>query len=138
MKMKLLTAFLVTWLISLPLYAGSFYLTEAGPQVCDDQVHETIWFNSTGNTVRFTSALTWIGIDYKGIGDAWVFVEKLSTGEPMTFLAWDHYANPTGLHQFHEQFNPTFNVAVGDGLRLISFCQLKNKNMQVIIKAMYE
>jgi len=133
--LSLLTAAL---LYASTAFAGNFYLNDAaglsGPVACDEQIHEAVWFNTSGGTVHFTDALTWVGVDYNGKGDVWVFLEKISNGEPFTFLAWDHYANPTGLHQFSEHFEPTFDVAPGDGIRFVYYCQFKAKHMQVITK----
>lgn len=125
-----------------PVYAGSFYLNDraglTGPFVCDDQMHPTAWWNTTGSTVRFTSAVTWIGVLRRGVGDVWVFVDRASDGQPFTFVSWDHYAEPTGLHQFNETFNPPFEVAPGDGLVITPFCQAGVREAHVIIKVQHQ
>ena len=134
--------FLVAILIARPLYAGSFYLNDAagltGPFPCDEQMHQTTWWNTTGQAVRFTSAVTWIGVLRKGVGDVWVFVDRASDMAPFTFVSWDHYAAPTGLHQFSEQFNPPFQVGPGDGLVLSYFCQAGVREAQIIVKLQHQ
>lgn len=138
--MKKLSAFLASAIlfITTTAFAGSFYMNDAagltGAVVCDEQIHDAYWFNNLGGTLYITDVLTWVGVDYNGKGDVWVFLDKVSTGEPFTFVAWDHYANPTALHQFAEHFDPPFEVANGDGIRFSYFCQAKAKHMQIITK----
>ena len=133
---------LVLLLFAQPVYAGSFYLNDAagltGPFACDDQMQTASWTNQSGGTMRFTSALTWIGVLRKGVGDVWAFVSRASDGAPMTFMAWDHYAEPTGPHQFNEQFNPPFEVPHGDGLLIQYYCQASARSAQVIIKVQHQ
>ena len=135
---RLLTAAILAVLLSGAAHAGSFYLVDTGSQRCDNQVHSAVWINSFGASVNFTSALSWVGVDFKGVGDVWFFASRMSDGAPFTFLAWDHYANPTALHQFNETFNPPFTVGPGDGISVEYFCQSGAKHMQTIIKVQYQ
>ena len=121
---------------------GSFYLNDGagltGPWVCDGQKRSAVWINNWGRTVRFTQALNWLGVDQGGVGDVWFFVSRQSDGTPFTFLAWDHYRDPTATHQFLHTWRGSKNVEPGDGLVIEYFGQPTAKHAQIIIMVEYE
>jgi len=122
----------------------SFFLSNwttphlGGSWICDSKVHTAKWVNNFPYTFQLRQALNWIGVDKGGVGDVWFFVYRISDHMPITFLAWDHYADPTGMHMFLHTWPGSKDIAVGDGLLVEYFGTPVDKKAQIICLMEYE
>lgn len=88
-----------------PLYGQQVMAT--GPFVCDGQQHEANWVNESGRTLRVRQAEMWLGMYRGGVADFWVWLSAPGAGT-MGHTNWDHYADPTGLHNLRYVYAPDY------------------------------
>jgi hypothetical protein len=96
-----------------------------GAVVMDGKLHWVVRRNKTDRPIKVVALDIWLGADLGTVGDmnATVFrVRADRSHEQIAQLAWDHYAQPTGLHQRRYNFAPRyFAVAPGEALALRYF-----------------
>ncbi len=123
LKVKILFILFVLFLscsLSYPadLKVGSF---NTGPFPCDGEMQNLYWHNE--GPIRVKQITVWIGADIGIKADICTCIYRLSDITTLTCLAWDRYINPTGLHQWTQNFAPDWiELKSGDALLLQGFC----------------
>lgn len=89
---------------------------------CNRQLQELRW--TAPENIRVKQVTVWIGADGVSPTEADIgtclFTEN---GTTLTCVGWDHYANPSGLHQWSQNFAPDWiKVKRGQDIILQAFC----------------
>lgn len=137
-------AFLLAILPSLAFAADlkSAWVVDTNPFLCENQPsQQATWTNNTGGTIYIRQTVTFMGVDMGGKGDFFVMVERVSDGAVLQMTNWDHYAEPTGLHNLVDNYAPHyFALPPGDSLRVTYDCTLPgqpSKHGHVITRILY-
>ena len=124
MKEILLGVLAATMLLASPLYAESIgrQVLNTGPVACTQDTTPTqlYWSNDTGHVVHITRSQIWIGVDRGGQADIVVNVYRNTDFSILVTVGWDHYADPTGLHQW--SIPNDMILRPGDGLFVDFYC----------------
>lgn len=77
------------------------------------------WINTSSQTKYVRSASVWFGMDYGAKADLGVMLRRISDQSYLFRNSWDHYAEPTGLHNETYDFGENhYAIAPSDGLML--------------------
>lgn len=90
---------------------------------CDGTQHQTEWQNNTGGALYVRQAQVWLGMYQGAVADFWVWLAT-DSGNVLGHSNWDHYADPTNLHNLRYVYAPDF-VLLEPGQAVILFygCQ---------------
>jgi hypothetical protein len=101
----------------------SMQVLDSGPFLCSAASGSVTWINGSANTMYVRQAQVWMGMSTAGKGDYPVNVKRISDNSFLAITGWDHYAEPTGLHQLTMHYQPDYMaIAPGDGLILTYDC----------------
>ena len=122
-KMKVaIVAFILFFplqIFSSELLSGWF---ETGPYQCDNQIVTATWTNS-GPPIKIKSTTLWMGANLGNKADIWANIVIPSRSALLSTVGWDHYANPTSLHQWTENFSPDWvTLGTGESLQIKTAC----------------
>jgi hypothetical protein len=122
-----LIAALAFLIFAAPALAGqdlkSMQVLDSGPFLCSGPSASTTWINNSATTMYVRQAQVWMGMSTAGKGDYPVNVKRISDNSFLAITGWDHYAEPTGLHQLTMNYAPDYMaIAPGDGLILTYDC----------------
>jgi hypothetical protein len=132
--MKKIAFILAFLLAAVPAFAGTNIKTKLAfdttPFVCDGVNHisgqpgnVSHFVNTTGKPMFIKQMQMWFGMGMTGVGDFWSKVNRLSDGAYLGGTNWDHYAEPTGMHQLYYTYQPDhIYIAAGDGLAIEYGC----------------
>jgi hypothetical protein len=127
--MKKLLACLFAALISSPALASQdLNVTLAfntNPFLCTNPATNAVYWNNSGAPMYIRQVVAWMGMDLTGKSDYAVKIKRNSDQAILAFTNWDHYAEPTGLHNLTMNFEPNYMLlADGDALVLEYDCTL--------------
>jgi len=95
--------------------------------VADGQQHIVEWTNPETCTIKIKKTLIWCGMSKGQISDFGAHLVTIPGGLYVSVVGWDHYCDPTGLHQFVNDFHGDhMSLKVGEKLRLIAFATSEN------------
>lgn len=101
----------------------SMQVLDSGPFLCTAASASKTWTNASANTLYVRQAQVWMGMSGGGKADYPVNVKRISDNSFLAITGWDHYAEPTGLHQLTMLYEPDYMaIAPGDGLILTYDC----------------
>src|SRR5262249_43611403 len=116
----------VLGMLSTRTWAGAlqaYQVINTGPFNCNTGVNTRNWTNTSGSAVLIKRAELWMGMTLNGQADFAGTVVRLSDNSILLTVGWDHYSNPTTLHQHSVKFSPDyFTINPGDTLQLQYFC----------------
>lgn len=134
--------FLIVLFLSTPVLAGDLRSgsMDTGLFPCDLTSKDVYWFNE-GPAIKVKQVTVWLGLRINGKADMAVCVYRLTDGTILSCVGWDRYSNPTGLHQWTQNFAPDYiNLETEDGLGLQASCSGLNsitKQGHVVVKFWY-
>ncbi|MBI5745846.1 MAG: hypothetical protein HZA13_02455 [Nitrospirae bacterium] len=108
--------------------------------LCDSIQRQADWTNSVGTTIFIKKMVIWLDLDIGGKSEINATIYRSSDSSVVGFADWNHYAEPTTLHQVFFDYSPDFFVlASGDNLRLFYSCtnDANNPHGQVSVLIMY-
>lgn len=97
----------------------SFLAFSTGTFPADGVFRSATLRNTWGMPIYIQQTHIWMGMDKGGVADYAVTLIRESDGSVIDYTNWDHYTDPTGLHNMVRVFTPHYMLlAVGDSLRL--------------------
>lgn len=108
--------------------------------LCDSTARTVDWTNSVGTTIYIKKMVIWLDLDIGGKSEIAAEIVRSSDSSVVGFADWDHYAEPTTLHQvFFDYSSDFFVLASGDNLRLFYSCSndANNPHGQVRVLILY-
>src|SRR6266446_5368393 len=122
----LLVGLLVLGVVLTKTWAGVLQasrIIDTGPFFCVGGTNYRSWTNNTGFPLFIKRAELLMLCDNNGSVNIDALAVRLSDTSILLKVAWDHYANPTTLHQHSVEFSPDyFRIDPNDTLRLQYFC----------------
>lgn len=112
-------------LIAVPVFSGELWVRALNSETypCDGQIREDRWINE-GPPIRVKRLVTWIGATKGAIVEVSACTYRLSNWMGLSCVGWDRYAQPTGLHQWAEDFGENWvEISTGDALVLQTWCK---------------
>jgi hypothetical protein len=94
-----------------------------GAFLCSNPVATAVFTNTTGAPMYVRQTVVWMGMDATAKGDFAAKVRRGSDGSIFAFTNWDHYAEPTNIHNMTMSYQPDYMLlADGDWLVLEYDC----------------
>ncbi len=119
---KLIAALLVLFGISGGAFASQELKTvlafNTTPFLCTAGPATAVYWNNSGAPMYIRRTEVWMGMDQLSKGD---FAAKVKVNSNQTILAftnWDHYAEPTALHNLSMSYQPDY-ILLADGDALV-------------------
>lgn len=79
--------------------------------------------NTTGGPIYIKSVTSFLGMSGGGVADMFVRIWRESDHTVFQFTNWDHYKDPTALHNLHDDFGENYiEIPAGDKITLSYSC----------------
>ncbi len=118
---------LLLGMLSANAWAGAlqaYQIIVTGGYTCDGVYRTQNWTNTTGSPVFIKRAELLMLSNLDAIVNLNGVAVRLSDSSLLLTVGWNHYANPTTLHQHSVDFSPDyFLINPGDTLQLLYFCE---------------